>query len=125
MSRAEYNWQRLGLVPICPFCGTPVSAGDADMHEALISKGHVRGLDSNDLINSRYNCVIRHHNALTCKHTGGIGGDESFEKAAKYLVKWEGYEPVHDWLLRASHIWPTVGTDAMQRFEGLNLQKEI
>jgi hypothetical protein len=102
----------------------PVLMADADMHEALISKGHVRGLRDGDLINSRYNCVIRHHNTLTCKHTGGIGGDEAFRQAATYLVGWERYEPVHNWLQRMSAIWPTVGKEALQRFEALGL-KEI
>jgi hypothetical protein len=118
--RGQYH-VGVGVLSICPFCGEAVTLENADMHEAMITKGHVRGLPNGELINSRYNCVIRHHESLGCSHTGGVGGDEAFEKSARYLVEWEGYELVHNWLLQSRILWPTVGKEALQRFDSLKL----
>ena len=88
------------------------------MHEALISKGQVNGHVKQDLINSKYNCVLRHH---VCpdrlgSHTAGVGGDETFEKCAKHLAKWEGEVEVRTWLLEMVSVFPQVALEAFYRF---------
>jgi hypothetical protein len=103
----------------CPFCNRGVYLTNGDLHEALITRGQVRGHIQQDFIYSRYNCILRHHETAFCSHTGGVGGNINFEKAARYLAKWEGYQPIHAWLSEAKNIWPVVGAEALRRFEGV------
>ena len=88
------------------------------MHEAMITKGQVNGHEKQDLINSRYNCVLRHHVCPGGKdsHAGGVGGDEIFEKCVKHLVGWEGEQNVREWLLEMIVIFPRVALEALYRF---------
>jgi hypothetical protein len=104
--------------PICPFCDKPL-IDIGDLHEALISKGQIRGHAQSSLINSRFNCIERHHDSGGCSHTGGIGGDEAFEKAARYLAKWEGEKNVRNWLIEMCGTFPQVGKEALQRFNSV------
>jgi hypothetical protein len=48
-----------------------------------------------------------------------VGGVEAFEKAARYLAKWEGKENVRTWLIGMSVIFPQVGREALLRFNGI------
>jgi hypothetical protein len=105
LARAEFQVGDMEMKPRCPFCGRRVPKDNADLHEALISKGMVAGLEDRDWINVRYNCVIRHHDG-PCAHTGGIGGDVAFEQAAKYLAQWEGFTNVRDWLKKVVSVYP-------------------
>ncbi len=107
------------MKPRCPFCGRRVPKDNADLHEALISKGMVAGLEDRDWINVRYNCVIRHHDSPGCSHTGGVGGDEAFEKAARYLAKWEGYTQIREWLKKVTTVYPELA-DVQRRFEAID-----
>jgi len=88
------------------------------MHEAMITKGQVKGHPKQDLINSKYNCVLRHNVCPDGKHshTGGIGGDETFEKCARHLVKWEGEDKIRMWLFKMIDHFPQVALEAFYRF---------
>lgn len=90
-----------------------------DLHEALISKGQVLGNENINLIYSRYNCVERHHASQGCVHAGGIGGDEAFGKAARYLAQWESEDSVRRWLEEMKVVFPQVGKDALRRFNSI------
>jgi hypothetical protein len=46
----------------------------------------------------------------------GVGGDEGFETCAHYLVEWEGFVPVWQWLIWASKYY-VAGEEALNRFE--------
>ena len=96
--------------------------GVPDMHEALISKGQVRGTYHQDMINSKYNCALRHHICPSGlgSHTGGVGGDAEFEKYARHLVLWEGRLGVRDWLESMQMYYPTVARDALMRFDSID-----
>lgn len=109
------------MKPRCPYCGRKVAKENADLHEALITKGMVAGFpkEDRDWINVRYNCVIRHHDSIGCVHTGGVGGDDAFEKAARYLVKWEGSYLVHQWLKGVANMHPELA-DVLRRFETID-----
>ena len=115
--RSVFQIGSMDMMPMCPFCGRRVPKDNADLHEALISKGMVQGLEEKDWINSRYNCVIRHHDG-PCSHTGGVGGDEAFEKAARYLVQWEGYDKIAFWLSLYRYTYPELG-DVFRRFTAI------
>ena len=106
-----------GTHPICPICSLPITNAP-DMHEAIITKGQTRGHKEQYRINSIYNCVLRHH---VCpdglgSHTGGVGGDDTFEKCVKHLVHWETEENVRAWLLDMIEVFPRVGLEAFYRF---------
>jgi len=93
------------------------------MHEGLISRGQVQRSGKEDLVFHPCNLVFRHHDSPTCSHTGGIGGDESFEISARYLIEHEGYFDVRGWLLMMSLEFRTVGQEALERFDALGLSK--
>lgn len=104
---------------ICAVCGEPIE-GIGDFHEALITRGHVMKSEGSNKIFSRYNVVERHHVCPNgTSHGGGTGGQEIFEACAKALVKYEGYEAVHEWLLKAEQEWPVVGKQTLIRFIGV------
>ena len=91
-----------------------------EMHEALISRGAVSGHPLQDRIMSRYNCVLLcsacHRNII------GLGGDVTFEKLARHLVEFEGYSHIRNWLFTMTDVFPTVGKQALTRFDGLKLE---
>jgi hypothetical protein len=95
------------------------------MHEALISKGQVNGHPEQDKINSQFNCVLRHHACPNGKdfHSGGIGGDITFEKCARQLVEFEGFMEVRCWLFGMQHVFPTVARDALYRFDKIDWRR--
>ena len=112
--------------PKCPVCDCVIK-DFPDMHEALISKGQVNGHQNQDAINSRYNCVLRHQfcpNGLGY-HSGGIGGNELFEKCARHIVEWEGRLETRKWLAAMEVVFSTVGRDALRRFDSIDWSKDI
>lgn len=110
------------------------------MHEALITREHVRKMsksplaidiinqrvkviedwkEANDLtwlVNHASNVVFRHHASRYCSHTAGTGGQEVFEKCAIQIVKYEGYEPVIEYLTEMSQLFPVIAGDQLRRF---------
>ena len=92
-----------------------------DLHEALISRGQVQKSKFAFLINSPYNCVLRHSSlsSANCKHEGGVGGDEIFAKCAKQICYYETSEKVMEFLTAITEYFPVVGRDALQRFSSL------
>lgn len=117
-SRGIFSRKTGRRYPVCPFCNKSL-VDPGDLHEALISRGQLRGHKDLDLIYSRYNCIERHHNSSGCNHGGGIGGDESFRKAALYLASWEGESQVRTWLERMALIFPQIGKEALRRFNSV------
>ena len=117
-SRGEYS-PKWGFLPTCPLCLKILRITDsADLHEALITRGDVRGSPYREQIFTAENCVLVHH---IC-HMGiaGRGGNETFEKCARYLVKWEGLEAVCDWLTQMTAVFPSVATTTFRRFMAID-----
>jgi hypothetical protein len=112
----------------CGVCHTLIDDADqADMHEALMTRGHVQTQpEFSYLVFHGCNVVFRHK---TCpgdqfKHEGGVGGEEIFERCAKQLVRYEGYDNVAMWLLEMSCVFVQTGGDAYRRFQALDLSRE-
>lgn len=112
---------------VCPICGEKIQS-IGDMHEALISRGDVQGAPDNvkQMIFSRYNCIHRHNQCPTGGHfhAPGIGGSETFEKCARALVEYEGYEGIYEWLVEMANVLPKVGSMALQRFTSIEFEEE-
>ena len=86
------------------------------MHEALITKGMVRGNKHADKINSRQNCVIRHNVCPDGQmHNPGIGSEWDYVNCLRQIIKFEGYESVVVWLMQMKDYFPTVADEALQR----------
>ena len=102
---------------ICPFCQKEILHSDPEMHEGLISRGQVQGSGKEDLIHSRYNCLLVHSNC----HRGivGVGGDKYFEISVRHLVEEEGYYEVRKWLESMATEFEIVGQEALKRFDGI------
>jgi len=86
------------------------------MHEALITKGMVRGNKDADKINSRQNCVIRHN---VCpdgqQHNPGVGSEWDFISCLKQIVWFETYGAVIVWLTQMKEYFPVVADQVLQR----------
>jgi len=104
-----------GKYPICPIC-KEIIRNDPDMHEALITKGMVRGHKKGLLINSQFNCVLRHN---VCpdgqKHDPGVGSEEDYRKCLKHLIAFEGLQDITQWLVDMEKHFPTVARQALSR----------
>jgi hypothetical protein len=99
----------LGQHVICPICNRAIREYDfdgGDLHEALITRGDVSGHKYQHLIYSAFNCVVVHHSCHM--QIAGHGGDEVFEKCARYLVEHEGFDLVHEWLIGMMDAFPIV-----------------
>jgi len=106
--------------PLCPICENPLLTWQqVDMHEALITKNHVRSQALGWLINSPYNCVLRHHGIKQCKHEAGTGGDEIFHACAIMLVTQHGPPKIEEYLIEMSKLFPTLEEIALKRFQTL------
>lgn len=106
----------------------------AEMHEALIPRGPVMKSENKHYVFHPYNVVLRHSvcppveilvagewKKITFKHGGGVGGDLPFERCARHLCKWVGYDNVMDYLQAMSIEFSIVGNQALRRFLSLNL----
>ena len=104
-----------GKFPVCPICNDPVMYG-GDMHEALITKGMVRGNKDADKINSRQNCVIRHNECPDGqRHNPGVGSEWDFISCLKQIVWFETYGAVIIWLNQMKEYFPVVADQVLQR----------
>ena len=112
-----------GLLPICPICHNLIYLGsqNADLHEALISRGQLNDRTQLTLINSRFNCVLRHHICPGGKlyHSPGVGGDQIFAQCASQLMYYEGGAAIRRWLLDMTRIIPVVAEQAYLRFDAV------
>lgn len=108
-----------GYYPICPICGQLIS-DDPDMHEALITKGMVSGNEYIDMINSRANCVLRHHICPGGKqsHLPGTGSQNDYENCVDDLVKWNGIDGILAWFYMVALLFPHAEREARFRFLG-------
>jgi hypothetical protein len=87
------------------------------MHEALIARSKVVGSEDPDGIMIRFNCVL----PCTECHSRilGVGGDEYFEKSARYLVERDGFISVRTWLLSVRDKY-VAGPEALRRFDNID-----
>lgn len=106
-----------GFYPECPICGTPIF-GAPDMHEAIITRGQVSGHDFQNVIYSKYNCVLRHQFCPSGKqsHTPGIGSENDYLKCVVQIIQYEGYTDTNLWLLSMNSVFPTITKQAWNRF---------
>ena len=81
------------------------------MHEALITKGMVRGHKDNLMINHACNCVLIHP---AC-HKPGVGGEEIFRKCLKHLIAHEGLPNILLWIRSMEKYFPNVANDVKYR----------
>ncbi len=103
----------LGWAVVCPLCKKRIE-GVGDLHEALVSRGKARGV-LQERIFTRYNCVEVHqacHAQLV-----GAGGREAFFKCAEYLIRWEGYLAIKEWLEDLSLDFPDAAEEALRRLK--------
>ena len=109
---------KAGKYPVCPICKFPIAV-DPDMHEALITKGMVRHNKNIDMINSRFNCVLRHNQCPdgTHYHTSGAGSWEEYKACVKNLISFEGAKNVANWLQSMDQYFPNISKDAMRKFQ--------
>lgn len=111
-------------------------ADEAEMHEALMTRGHVQGKDdASYLVFHPCNVVFRHHSCepvqmgwnriddenptpiiVTFTHGGGTGGDMAIWRATAHLIKHEGAARVREYLTAISGIFHQTGGDALRRF---------
>jgi len=87
------------------------------MHEGLITRGMVQGSGKEDLIVSRYNCLIVHprcHNKIV-----GSGGSKWFEISALHLIEKEGREEVREWLVQMTVEFKEIAIEILRRFDRL------
>jgi hypothetical protein len=77
-------------------------------------------LEIQEMINSRFNCVLRHHICPGGKmsHTGGTGGEEVWKKCLDNLIEWEGIEAIEKYLQSMVERTQTIGLDVLHRFYG-------
>ncbi len=108
----------IGLTPACPICGQAILK-DADLHEALLTRGDTAGHARQELIFSAYNCVVVHHRCHM--QIIGHGWDENFQKCARNLAQWEGYDAVRDWLQSMKEHFPHLAGMALNRFSAIDL----
>lgn len=111
---------------------------EADVHEALITRGHVQGQKDNAYLAFHpYNCVFRHHSCppkevtfkgdtfvTTFFHGGGVGGDLVFERCSRYLMRYEGYDHIVEYLQAMAGVFPQAGNEALRRFLALHLVED-
>lgn len=95
------------------------------MHEALITRGQVRGHEYQDKIYSPYNCVLRHQTCPNGKgqHTPGIGSESEYKACVDQIVEFEGMITVAKWLEEMEVYFPTVASQALRRFSSLVTEK--
>lgn len=86
----------------CGVCHTLIEGMfKSDMHEALITRGHVQTQPQfSHLVFHRCNVVFRHK---TCPggqftHAGGTGGKDVFTRCLRYLVRYEGKNDVFQYI---------------------------
>jgi hypothetical protein len=86
-----------GYVPRCSFCGKGIpSYNGIDMHEALITRGDIRGVKHlEEKIYTRYNCVLLHH--VSCHVEAAT--KQGHRTCVRSLVALEG-TAVLEWLYR-------------------------
>jgi len=86
------------------------------MHEALITKGMVRGNKHALMINNRNNCVLRHNQCPDGqKHEPGIGSEEVYLACLNQLIKFEGLDSIMEWLKEMTEYFPGVAEEASRR----------
>jgi hypothetical protein len=91
------------IVPICASCNKGIFGG-VEMHEALISRGNVRG--NKDLlvkIMVRENCVLVHPGSCHRK----AETEDGKIKCLNFLIRHETYENVKNFLLTMNAIMQT------------------
>ena len=71
-----------------------------------------------EMINHRCNCVLR-HNICNAKqfHTGGTGGQDTFDKCLAQIVYFEGPEAVEEYLKFMTQQTQLAGKMALNRFK--------
>lgn len=83
-----------GWYPLCAYCGRPMKDG-FDMHEAILTRGHIRGNSSlQNMIMVRHNCCLVHHGNCHINAATRIGR----RKMISYLINWESYPKIIEWL---------------------------
>lgn len=85
------------VAPICAICNRGIFYDSMDMHEALVTRGNVRGNpDLLWMIMVRENTVLVHpgkcHKEAATK--------EGREKCLNFLIRHEGYEAIREFLLK-------------------------
>lgn len=80
---------------ICDYCGEPILRNEPDMHEAIITRQHVRG--NPELLPEimvKYNCVLLHHGWC---HEQAMT-DDGKRIIISRLIQNEGLEDIIGWL---------------------------
>ena len=103
---------------ICPLCLREITSRTGiELHEALITRNAVNGHPEQDKIMVAFNCVLLdskcHHSMI------GSGGPKIYTACAWHLSQFEGYHRVHNWLTEMVEVFPTVGQEALTRFESV------
>jgi hypothetical protein len=108
----------LQKVWLCSLCLKPIEPNKhrMHMHEALATRGDCQG-ELQWLIFHQCNSVLAHENCHN--RILGHGGDEYFERCARELVKYEGYDRVHEFLEGICIPFPTIGKQVLRRFDSL------
>lgn len=123
----------------CATCWRLMPAGQAVMHESLLTRGNVSGDKENKyLVFHPCNAVFRHDVCLPVfiepnlvedpepstliqpkpyifRHEGGTGGDMTFKRCAEYLIRHEGKARVDEYLTAMTEIFPDAATQAIYR----------
>jgi hypothetical protein len=93
-----------------------------DKHEPLLTRGDVEKVPEwKWLIFHPCNTVLVHHKC----HMSiiGHGGKDVFEKCARQLVEYEGYENVRAFLVAMLDYYPTNAKDALKKFDLIDFKR--
>jgi hypothetical protein len=89
----------------------PVIKNDADLHEAIFTRGDVMGLNKSlrIIVNHRCNVVFRHHVCDAKKyHTAGHGSREDIRACVYQIIQSEGEESVLEYVKNVLEIVPVL-----------------
>ena len=83
------------IIAKCAYCNSYNSKAEYDMHEVIITRGHISGSVLQGKIMVRENCVLVHHGDCHIKAATRDGRKRCIE----HLLKYEGYIKIKEWLL--------------------------
>lgn len=102
----------LSRLPLCPVCHSSIR--EADMHEALITRGHVdyAPFEKRVQIFVAQNCVLVHPGDC---HTKAQYYEDAKQECIKSLLYWNGYDSIKAWLDYLQNIGLTEAFSAERR----------